>query len=199
MASCAYYFSATTILYNVFRRNFPVFIALTNGTMFYSKSNLAAYTVIRFLWVSTKFGTCTVVSVNGTLFEAKMCTFTLESTHFIFNQCSIYTHDGASSQFSTNSHETDYSVPTKITNQVTLPGSQAITQLWSLLYGILTIYFFVETKAKCRHVDIFDLALRTVAPSLWFNYDPPPLPCVNKYAVVAEGGINNTTEQKGGQ
>jgi hypothetical protein len=27
-------------------------------------------------------GTCTVLSVNGTLVESKMCTFTLESTHF---------------------------------------------------------------------------------------------------------------------
>jgi hypothetical protein len=67
------------------------------------------HTVIRFVWVSAKFGTCTVVSVNGTLVEAKMWTFTLESTHFIFNKCPIYTHDGASSKFSTNSEETDYS------------------------------------------------------------------------------------------
>ncbi len=59
----------------------------------------------------SKFGTCTLVSVNGTFVEAKMCTlsFTLESTHFIFNKCPIYTHDGASAKFSTNSHETDYS------------------------------------------------------------------------------------------
>ncbi len=28
-----------------------------------------------------KLGTCTVVSVKGTLVEAKMCTFTLEYTH----------------------------------------------------------------------------------------------------------------------
>ncbi len=65
------------------------------------------YTVIRFLLVSAKFGTCTVVSVNGTLVEAKMCTFTLEYTHFIFNKCPIYTHDGASAKFSTTSQETD--------------------------------------------------------------------------------------------
>jgi hypothetical protein len=30
--------------------------------------------------------------------------------HFSFNKCPIYTHDGASAKFSTNSHETDYSV-----------------------------------------------------------------------------------------
>jgi hypothetical protein len=66
-------------------------------------------TVIRFLGVSAKFSTCTVVSVNGILFEAEMCTFTLESTHFVFNKCLIYNHDGASAKFSTNSHETDYS------------------------------------------------------------------------------------------
>ncbi len=35
---------------------------------------------------------------------------TLESTHFIFNKCPIYTHDDASAKFSTNSHETAYSV-----------------------------------------------------------------------------------------
>ncbi len=50
------------------------------------------------------------MSVNGTLVKAKMCTFTLESTHFIFKKCAIYTHDGASAKFSTNSQETDYSV-----------------------------------------------------------------------------------------
>ncbi len=49
------------------------------------------------------------MSVNGTLDKAKMCVFTLESTHFIFNKCPIYTHDAASAKFSTNSHETDYS------------------------------------------------------------------------------------------
>jgi hypothetical protein len=48
------------------------------------------------------------MSVNGTLVEAKLCTFTLESMHFIFNKCPIYT--SASAKFSTNSHETDYSV-----------------------------------------------------------------------------------------
>ncbi len=67
------------------------------------------FTVIRFVWVSAKHGTCTVESVIGTLVAAKMCTFTLESTHFIFNKCPIYTHDGASAKFSTNSHETVYS------------------------------------------------------------------------------------------
>ncbi len=66
------------------------------------------YTVIRSVWVSTKFGTCTVVSVNGTLVEAKMWTFTLESTHFIFNKCPIYTHNGA--KFSTNLQGMGYSV-----------------------------------------------------------------------------------------
>jgi hypothetical protein len=44
------------------------------------------------------------------LVEAKMCTFTLESKHFIFNKCPIYTSDGASAKFITNKHETDYTV-----------------------------------------------------------------------------------------
>ncbi len=50
------------------------------------------------------------MSVKGTLVEVKMCVFTLESTHFIFNKCPIYIHDGASAKFSLNSQETDYSV-----------------------------------------------------------------------------------------
>ncbi len=50
------------------------------------------------------------MSVSGTFVEAKMCTFTLESTHLFFIKCPIYTHDVASAKFCTNSHETDYSV-----------------------------------------------------------------------------------------
>jgi hypothetical protein len=33
-----------------------------------------------------------------------------ECTHFRFNKCPIYTHDGASAKFSTNLHEMDNSV-----------------------------------------------------------------------------------------
>ncbi len=86
-------------------------------------------TVIRFLRVSAKFGTCTVVSVNGTLVEAKMCTVTLESTHFIFNKCPTYTYDGASAKFSIYSHATDYSVhciqhpPCLVADGLYLPGA----------------------------------------------------------------------------
>ncbi len=45
------------------------------------------HTVIRFVWVGAKFGTCTVESVNGALVPYKMCIFTLESAYFIFNKC----------------------------------------------------------------------------------------------------------------
>ncbi len=72
--------------------------------------HLLTYTVIRFVWFSAKFGTCTVVSVNGTLAEDKMRRLKSECEHFSFNKCPIYTHDGASPKFSTNSHETDNSV-----------------------------------------------------------------------------------------
>ncbi len=60
--------------------------------------------------VSAKFGTCTVVSVNGTLVEDKMLRFKGECGQFSFNKCLIYTHDGASATFSTNSREMDNSV-----------------------------------------------------------------------------------------
>ncbi len=60
------------------------------------------YTVIRFVPVSTKFGTCTVVSENGTLVKAKMCTFTLECKYFIFNKCPIFIHVSSSAKSSTS-------------------------------------------------------------------------------------------------
>jgi hypothetical protein len=72
--------------------------------------NFSLYTVIRFLWASAKFSTCTVVSLNGTQAEDKMRTFKCECAQFSFNRRSIYTHDGANAKFSTNSQETDNSV-----------------------------------------------------------------------------------------
>jgi hypothetical protein len=69
-----------------------------------------SYTVIRFVSVSAKFGTCTVVSVIGTLLKGKKRRFKGECDQFSFDKCPIYTHDGASAKFSTNSHEKDYSV-----------------------------------------------------------------------------------------
>ena len=44
------------------------------------------------------------------LVEDKMRRFNGECEHFRFNKCPIYTHDGASAKFRTNSHETDNSV-----------------------------------------------------------------------------------------
>jgi hypothetical protein len=73
------------------------------------------YTVIRFVWVSAKFGTCTVVSIIGTHAEDKTRRFKGKCKHFSFfsfNECPMYTHDGASAKFSTNSHETDNIVGT---------------------------------------------------------------------------------------
>ena len=61
------------------------------------------------MWVSDKFSTCTVESVNGTLVEDKMRRLKGERAHFIFNKGPIYTYDGASAKFNTKSHETDYS------------------------------------------------------------------------------------------
>jgi hypothetical protein len=44
------------------------------------------------------------------LLKQKCAPLTLESTHFIFNKCSIYTHEGTSAKFSANYNETGYSV-----------------------------------------------------------------------------------------
>ncbi len=79
--------------------------------------HLANYFGIRFVWVSAKFGTCTVVSVKGTLVEDKMRRFKGECPHFIFSKCLIYTHNGASAKFSTNPHETDNSVQLPYTKE----------------------------------------------------------------------------------
>ncbi len=50
------------------------------------------------------------MSVNGTLVQDKMRRFRGDCANFIFDKCLIYTHDGASAKFSTNSHETGNSV-----------------------------------------------------------------------------------------
>ncbi len=74
-----------------------------------SSNTRRLYTVIHFVWVIAKFGT--VVSLNVTLVEDKKRRFKGdESAHFSFNKYPIYTHDGASAKFSTNSCETDDSV-----------------------------------------------------------------------------------------
>ncbi len=44
-----------------------------------------------------------------TFFEDKMPRFKGECTHFSFNKCPIYTHDGASAKLSTISYEKDNS------------------------------------------------------------------------------------------
>jgi hypothetical protein len=49
------------------------------------------------------------MSVNGTIVEDKMRRFKGECAHFSFKKCPIYTYDGASVKFSTNSQETNYS------------------------------------------------------------------------------------------
>jgi hypothetical protein len=66
-------------------------------------------TVNRFMWISAIFGTCTVVSVNGTHVEDKNRWFKSECAHFSCDKCAIYTLDGASAKFSSNSQETDNS------------------------------------------------------------------------------------------
>ncbi len=88
------------------------------------------YTVNRFVGVSAKFGTCTVVSVNGN----EMRWFKGECAHFSWNKCPIYTLDGAGAKFITNSHETDNSVRTRT----------SYLKMWSQLLLKLTIGFDTE-------------------------------------------------------
>jgi hypothetical protein len=64
------------------------------------------------------------------LVESKMCTFTLESKHFIFNKRPINTNVDAtaSAKFSTIKHETDYSVR-----------------------GLVPLHLLLELFCSCRH------------------------------------------------
>jgi hypothetical protein len=69
---------------------------------------------MRFISTSAKFGTCTVDSVqyiNGTLIEDKMRTVhSSVNVHNLASMCPcgpVYTLDGASAKFNTNSHEMD--------------------------------------------------------------------------------------------
>ncbi len=50
------------------------------------------------------------MGVGGTLGEAEMFTFTLESTHFVFGWCPVYPRGGAGAGFGADSQETDYRV-----------------------------------------------------------------------------------------
>ncbi len=50
------------------------------------------------------------MGVNGKLVEDKMRIFEGECPDFSFNECPIYTHEGASAKFRTNSQDTDNSV-----------------------------------------------------------------------------------------
>jgi hypothetical protein len=68
------------------------------------------------VWVSAKFGTGIVVSVNRTLVEDNIRWFKGECAHFSFNKCPIHTLDGARAKFSTNSRETDNSVDRPVTH-----------------------------------------------------------------------------------
>ncbi len=63
------------------------------------------------------------MSVNGTLVEDKMRRFKGVCAHFIFNKGPIYNHDGPSAKFTTNSHETDYSV---VSLSIYLIGKRAV-------------------------------------------------------------------------
>jgi len=91
------------------------------------------------MWVSAKFVTCTV---KGTLVEAKMCTFTIESTHFFFNKCPIHTQHGATAKFITNSQDPDYSVDSNL-------GCSS-RQAWSINF-----FYMWDSLSSVWHPSVF--------------------------------------------
>ncbi len=133
------------------------------------------YTVIRFVWVSAKFGTCTVLRVNGTPVEDKLRRFMGECALFCFNNCFIYTHDGASGKFSTNSYETDNSVGRKKKLSVmTRPESRTLVWIVNFFKYLLCSWFknnFTRLamrteggRAGTESVPLFPLLSRWIVP-----------------------------------
>ncbi len=98
-----------------------------------------AYTVIRSVWVSAIFCTCTVVSVDETLVEDKMRRFKSECAHFSFNKCPNCTHDDARAKFSTNSQETNNSVPLAI--RTVVANCKQIGQVWPRSFVQMKVLF----------------------------------------------------------
>ncbi len=64
--------------------------------------------------------------VTGTLVEDKIRRFKSECAYFTFNKYLIYTHDGASAKFNTNSQETDNSVGNSIVSKKACTGSESL-------------------------------------------------------------------------
>jgi hypothetical protein len=116
------------------------------------------------------------MSVNGTLVEAKLCTLTLESMHFIFNKCPIYTHDGASAKFSTNSHETDYSAGNHNSNSQKLE----LPRRWP--------------STAARETWIIQGALRATPRK---NTDEKENQIFLKYKEIQNGAVENSYMRKG--
>jgi hypothetical protein len=75
------------------------------------------------------------VSANGTLAEDKMRRFKSECAHFNFNKRPVYTHDGASYKFSTNSQETDNNAWDIKTSQ-TSSAVSSVKFIWIKIFRI---------------------------------------------------------------
>ncbi len=123
----SYFLHGVHKLFHILIKILNVYNDTPSEARFWSVISQDCYTVIRFLWLSAKFSTCTVVRVNGTLVEYKMCRFKGECEHFRFNKCPIYTHDGASAKFSTNSQEMDDSVTSNHLATHLIHLTQAVT------------------------------------------------------------------------
>ncbi len=123
------------------------------------------YTVNRFVWVSAKFGTCTVVSVNCTPVEDKMRWFEGECAHFSCSKCPIYTLDGARAKFSTNSLETVYSV-----GSIFYESMRAmISLLWAMLLSFQAM-LPVHLSRICSVVSELEAPFSMSPCELWFVY-----------------------------
>jgi hypothetical protein len=71
----------------------------------------------------------------GHFLKIKMRRFKRECAQFIFNKGPIYTHDGASAKFSTNSHKTDNSVGEESTVKGLNPFVPSVGQIWPEEYN----------------------------------------------------------------
>ncbi len=119
------------------------------------------HTVIRFVWVSAKFGTCTVVSVNRTLIEDKMRSFKGECAYFSFSKCPICNHDSTRVKFSTNSHKTD--------NRAVQLQTHSALKLWSIFFT--TVYTLLSGRGKATWRTLLLYCTRKICLNQWNTHD----------------------------
>jgi hypothetical protein len=101
------------------------------------------------------------VSVNGTQVEDKTRRFKGECAQFSFNRFPIYTHDGASVKFSTNSQETDNSEGSAGVELGPKEGGGLRAQSWDIMQTGLAGHLDTRQQQLASLLGLFQCSSRT--------------------------------------